>query len=63
MVSARQIILSNESTKGRIKLDNQDENHVHDQLGSFGLFKTKESQRLQNIATKDIATQEIERDL
>ena len=61
-VSTTDDLVHNESTKVRIKLDNQDENHLHDQLVSFGLFKTKESRRLQNIATKDIATQEIERD-
>ena len=62
-VSTTDDLVHNESTKGRIKLDNQDEKHLHDQLVSFGLFKTKELQRLQNTATKDIATQEIERDV
>ncbi len=62
-VSRTDDLVHNEATKGRIKLDNQDENRLHDQLVSFGLFKTKESQSLQNIATKDIATKEIERDL
>ena len=56
-------LVHNESTKGRIKLDNQDENRLHDQLVSFGLFSTKESESLKNIATKDVATKEIERDL
>ena len=34
-------------------------------LVSFGMFKTEETQiqSLQNIATKDVATKEIERDL
>ena len=62
-VSRTDDLVHNESTKGRIKLNNQDENHLHDMLVSFGLFKTKKTQSLLNIATKDIATKEIERDL
>ncbi len=51
-VSRTDDLVHNEATKGRIKLDNQDENRLHDQLVSFGLFKTKESQSLQNICNK-----------
>ena len=49
----------------KIKLDNQDEDRLHDMLVSFGMFKTEETQiqSLQNIATKDVTTKEIERDL
>ena len=64
-VSRMDNLVHNESTKGRIKLDNQDEDRLYNILVSFGMLKNVDAQvqSLQNIATKDVVTQEIERDL
>ena len=61
-VSRTDDLIHNESTKGGIKLDNQEEDRLHDMLVSFGMFKTEETQ-IQSLQTKDVATKEIERDL
>lgn len=61
-VSRTDDLVHNEATKGRIKLDNQDEDRLYNTLVSFGILKN-EGKSLQNIATKDLATKDIERDL
>ena len=53
----------NETTKGRMKLDSRDEDALLSVLQSFGLFSDKLPQTLQNIANKDLATQDVEEDL
>ena len=57
-------LVHNESTKGRIRFDKQDEDCLYSTLVSFGMLKTEElqAQNLHNIATKDVATKEIESD-
>jgi len=55
--------MHNESTKGRQKQDRQDEDNLMAVLLSFNIFANEESPVLQNIATKDLATQKIGDDL
>ena len=55
--------IHNESTKGRIKLDLKDEDALVNVLQTFGVFSTGLSETLQNIANKDVATEDIENDL
>ena len=64
-VSRMDDLVQNKSTKGRIKLDNEDEDFLYNTLVSFGMFKKKgvQAQNLHNIATKDVRTKEIESDL
>ena len=53
----------NESTKGRQKKDSLDEDNLMSTLLLFIMFANNISIRLQNIATKDLATEAIENDL
>ena len=53
----------NGTTKGRMKLDLRDEDALLIVLQSFSLFSDKLPWTLQNIANKDLATQDIEDDL
>lgn len=53
----------NECTRGRQKLDNQDEENLMKTLARFNLFSGDMPTNLQNIATKDLATSQIEDDL
>ncbi len=58
-------LVHNESTAGRIRLDCQDEDRLYSMLASFGMLRQEEAQVqiLHNIATKDVATEVIARDL
>ena len=62
-VASHDDYVHNETTKGRMKLDSRDEHALLTVLQSFGLFSDKLPQTLQNIANKDLATQDIEDDL
>ncbi len=58
-------LVHNESTAGRIRLECQDEDRLYSMLASFGMLRQEEAQVqiLHNIATKDVATEVIARDL
>lgn len=53
----------NESGKGRQTQDSRDEDNLLTTLKSFKLFSDEACQDLQNMATKDIVTKDIENDL
>ena len=53
----------NESGKGRQTQDNHDEDNLLTTLKSFKLFSDEACDDLQNMATKDIVTKDIENDL
>jgi hypothetical protein len=52
-----------ETTKGRRKINLRDEDSLLSVLQRFNVFSGDAPQTLQNIANKDLATQEIEDDL
>ena len=56
-------LIHKESAKEREKQDNEDETATHSTLQKFGVFSLQTNGTLQNIATKDIATPEIEKSL
>ena len=58
-------MIHKESAKERQKQDNEAENalRIHSTLQKFGVFSSQTNGTLQNIATKDIATPQIEQSL
>ena len=56
-------LIHKESAKERQKQDNEAENALHCTLQKFGLFLSQTNGTLQNIATKNLATPEIEQSL
>lgn len=57
-------MIHNESTTGRMKRDEEDEDKIVAILKRFGVFEADYSRgTLQNIATKDLATSDIEESL
>ena len=56
-------LIHKESAKERQKQDNEAENALHSTLQKFGVFSSQTNGTLQNIATKDLATPEIEQSL
>ena len=56
-------LIHKESAKEREKQDNEDETATHSTLQKFGVFSPQTNGTLQNIATKDLATSEIEQSL
>ena len=53
-------LIHKESAKERQKQDNEAENALHSTQQNFGVFSSQANGTLQNIATKDLATPEIE---
>ena len=56
-------LIHKESAKERQKQDNEAENAPHSTLQKFGVSSSEINGTLQNIATKDLATPEIEQSL
>ena len=56
-------LIHKESAKERQKQDNEAENALHSTQQNFGVFSSQANGTLQNIATKDLATPEIEQSL
>ena len=56
-------MIHKESAKERQKQDNEAENAPHSTLQKFGVSSSQTNGTLQNIATKDLATPEIEQSL
>ena len=56
-------LIHKESAKERQKQDNEAENALHSTLQKFGVLSSQTNETLQNIATKHIATSEIEQSL
>ena len=56
-------LIHKESAKERQKQDNEAENALHSTQQKFGVFSSQANGTLQNIATKDLVTPEIEQSL
>ena len=56
-------LIHKESAKERQKQDNEAENALHSTQQKVGVFSSQANGTLQNIATKDLATPEIEQSL
>jgi len=56
-------LIHKESAKERQKQDNEAENALHSTQQKFGVFLSQTNGTLQNVATKDLATPEIEQSL
>ena len=52
-------LVHKEGSKGRLKLDNAAENELYSTLKRFNVFSVSDEKTLQNIATKDLVTDEI----
>ena len=56
-------LIHKETARERQKQDNEAENALHSTLQKFGVFSSQTNETLQNVATKDLATPEIEQSL
>ena len=52
-------LVDKEGSKGRLKLYNAAENELYSTLKRFNVFSVSDEKTLQNIATKDLVTDEI----